>query len=159
MTETDFVLQIKNALQKISANILVVVLLKKVIFNEHFMIIWKGRVTRFLTLGFFHQSTPYMSLINRLNPFCIWQCICQDNRFESRQIRVQYGVFDTAETENWGLGNPQLFSASSTYLVWGCLPLKYFCWIPPLKEEKVNGFRGVIDNAEIISAVSLILGW
>jgi hypothetical protein len=26
-------------------------------------------VTRFLTLGFFHQSTPYRSLINRLKRF------------------------------------------------------------------------------------------
>jgi hypothetical protein len=40
MTETDFVLKIKNASQNISANFLVEgVSTKKVIFNEHLMII------------------------------------------------------------------------------------------------------------------------
>jgi hypothetical protein len=36
----------------------------------------------------------------------------------------------------WGLGNLKLFPASSTCIVWGYLPLKYFCWIFPLTEEK-----------------------
>jgi hypothetical protein len=51
---------------------------------------------------------------------------------------------------------PPTFSASSICIVWGYLPLKYFCWIFPVKEEKglvksVWEFSGVT----IISAVSL----
>jgi hypothetical protein len=53
---------------------------------------------------------------------------------------------------------PPIFSASSTYIVWGYLPLTYFCWIFPLKEEKglaksVWDFSGVT----LISVVSLTL--
>jgi hypothetical protein len=53
-------------------------------------ILLKGTVAREFRLSvFFHQSTPYMSLINRLKPFCIWHRIRRDNRFESRQNRFQ----------------------------------------------------------------------
>jgi hypothetical protein len=42
------------------------------------------------------------------------------------------------------------------------LPLTYFCWIFPLKEEKglvksVWDFSGVIDTAEIVSGVSMTM--
>jgi hypothetical protein len=51
---------------------------------------FKGTVSRdFFYSRFFLQSTTYMSLINRLKPFCIWHRIRRDNRFESRQNRFQ----------------------------------------------------------------------
>jgi hypothetical protein len=46
----------------------------------------KGTVAQDFQLSvFFHQSTPYVSLINRLKPVYIWHRISRDNRFESRQ--------------------------------------------------------------------------
>jgi hypothetical protein len=44
--------------------------------------------TRFSTLGFFHQSTPYRSLIYALNPLRIWLRISRDIRCKSRQNRL-----------------------------------------------------------------------
>jgi hypothetical protein len=91
-----------------------------------------------------------MSLINRLKPFCIWHRIRRDNRFESRQNHGHRW------NRKWGLGNPQLCSASSTCIVWGYLPLKYFCWIFPLTEEK-GRVKSVWDfsSVTLISAVSM----
>jgi hypothetical protein len=96
-----------------------------------------------------------MSLINRLNLLCICHRIRRDNRFESRQNRFQRCHWHRGNRK-WGLGNPQLFSASSTRIVWGYLPLKYFCWIFPLTEAEGLG-KSVWDfsNVTLISAVSL----
>jgi hypothetical protein len=114
----------------------------------------KGQCTRFSILGFFHQSTPYMSLINRLNPSCILHSIRRENCFESRQNR------------KWGLGNPQLFSASSTCM--GIFAIAIFLPDFSFKGRKRtckvclrfqrcqwhrgNRFSGVNDTAETISA-------
>jgi hypothetical protein len=74
-----------------------------------------------------------MSLINRLKSFCTWHRIREI--IDSKVAKIGFsGVIDTAESENQV--NPQLFSASSTCIVWGYLPMKYFCWIFPLTEEK-----------------------
>jgi hypothetical protein len=46
----------------------------------------RDSVTRFLTLGFFHQSIPPKALIHGLKPFCIWLRFRrenQDNRLQS----------------------------------------------------------------------------
>jgi hypothetical protein len=74
-----------------------------------------------------------MSLINRLKPFCIRHRIRRNNRFESRQIGFS-GVINTAETEDEAKATPSFFFLQ--VLVWGYLPLKYFCRIFPLTEEK-----------------------
>jgi hypothetical protein len=66
--------------------------LKMEVSTFHVPIPFKGIVARdFRPLFFFHQSTPYRSLINRLKLFRIWLCIPRDNRFESRQNRFQRG--------------------------------------------------------------------
>jgi hypothetical protein len=53
----------------------------------------KGQCHKIFDSQFFHQSTPYRSLINRLKLFRIWHRICWDNCFESRQnhfLRCQW---------------------------------------------------------------------
>jgi hypothetical protein len=87
-----------------------------------------------------------MSLINKLKPFCIWHRIRRDNRFESRWNR------------KWGLGNPQLFSASSTCIMYsmGVFAIEIFLLDFPFKGRKglvksIWDFSGV----KLISAVSL----
>jgi hypothetical protein len=54
----------------------------------------RNSCTRFSTLGFFHQSTPPVALIQGLKPFCIWLRIRQENRLYSNFSDVIY----TAET-------------------------------------------------------------
>jgi hypothetical protein len=91
-----------------------------------------------------------MSLIYRLKPFCIWHHIRRNNRFESRQNRFQRCHWPSWNRK-WGLGNPQLISASSTCIVWGYLSLEYFCWIFPLTEE-----QGLVKSVWDFSGVTLI---
>jgi hypothetical protein len=46
----------------------------------------KGQCHEIFDSRFFHQSTPYRSLINRLKPFRRWLRIRRENRFESREF-------------------------------------------------------------------------
>jgi hypothetical protein len=92
----------------------------------------EGTVSRDFRLSvFFHQSTPYRSLINRLKPLRMWVHIRRDNRFESRLNR-----FQRCQWHRWNSAKKILWLKS----------LWYFKFHDP------GGFSGV---NETISAVSM----
>jgi hypothetical protein len=119
----------------------------------------KGTVSENPTLGCFHQSTPYWSLINRLKPFRIWLRIRRDNRFESRQNRFQRGHWPCWNWK-WSLAFPNFFCLKYLYGM-GIFPYEIVMLDIPFKKccrpkTKIWNFSGVIyisaglnDPAEI----------
>jgi hypothetical protein len=58
-------------------------------------------ITRFLTLGFYHQSNPARPLTNSLKLFCIWLRIRRYTVFASIVAKLDLrSVRDTAEMEH-----------------------------------------------------------
>jgi hypothetical protein len=73
-----------------------------------------GQLHEFLTLGFFHKSTPPRALIHCLRPFRIWSRI----RRENRNIRMSDG--------QWPRWNR--FSGVNDQLVMTCKMVTAFSW-------------------------------
>jgi hypothetical protein len=62
--------------------------------GQIFSVVKRDSVTRFSTLGFFHQTIPPRALIHGLKPLCIWLRIRRENRFENRQNRISRSQWD-----------------------------------------------------------------
>jgi hypothetical protein len=114
---------------------------------------FKGAVAQdFRPLVFFHQSTPYMSLINRIKLFCTWHRIRRDNHFESRQMRSRQPPTFFCFKYLYGMG---IFDIKIFLLDFPFNRRKRTCKVCLRFQLRHRNFSGVNDTAKIVSAVSL----